>query len=75
MRVVAIDEPRSLALCGDERGARLSIGVALLMPVAVGEVLLVHAGIAIARADAQAQAGASEQASGRIQPTGRGAHD
>jgi hydrogenase maturation factor len=50
MTVLAIDEERALALCGTERGHRLSVEIAPLLPVAVGEVLLVHAGTALARA-------------------------
>ena len=52
MGVVAVDSERSIALCSTAQGARLSIEVGLLEPVAVGEVLLVHAGTAIARAQA-----------------------
>ena len=48
MRVVRIDEQRALALCEDEAGARSSVEIALVDPVQPGQILLVHAGTAIA---------------------------
>jgi hydrogenase maturation factor len=48
MRVVAVDADRGLALCEDAEGARSSVETALVEPVTVGDVLLVHAGTAIA---------------------------
>ena len=50
MRVVEVDCERSLALCSDAAGERASVEIALVDPVASGEVLLVHAGTALARA-------------------------
>jgi hydrogenase maturation factor len=47
--VRAVDAARGLALCEDEGGARTSVETALVAPVEVGDVLLVHAGTAIAR--------------------------
>jgi hydrogenase maturation factor len=49
MRVVRVDEERELALCSVEDGRRNSVEIALVGPVAEGDVLLVHAGTAIAR--------------------------
>jgi hydrogenase maturation factor len=49
MTVIAIDDSRGLALCGDDEGARFVVETALLEAVAVGERLLVHAGTAIVR--------------------------
>ena len=49
MRVQRIDAARGLALCADGEGARASVETALVEPVRVGDVLLVHAGTAIAR--------------------------
>ena len=50
MKVVRIDADRELALCaGVEGGERSSVEIALVQPVAEGDVLLVHAGTAIAR--------------------------
>jgi hydrogenase assembly chaperone HypC/HupF len=49
MRVRRIDAERGLALCEDDAGARSSVETALVEPVEVGDVLLVHAGTAIAR--------------------------
>ena len=48
MRVCAVDTDRALALCETEDGARSSVEIALVEPVAVGDTLLVHAGTAIA---------------------------
>jgi hydrogenase expression/formation protein HypC len=50
VRVVRIDEERELALCEDEAGTRTTVEIALVSPVAPGDVLLVHAGTALARA-------------------------
>jgi hydrogenase assembly chaperone HypC/HupF len=49
MRVVAVDEERALALCAAPDGARSSVEVALVGPVAPGDELLVHAGTALTR--------------------------
>ena len=49
MTVVSIDAERGLALCSGADGARASVEIALVEPVAVGERVLVHAGTAIAR--------------------------
>jgi hydrogenase assembly chaperone HypC/HupF len=54
MRVVAIDAERGLALCEGEDGARRSVEIALVHPVASGDTLLVHAGTALTRMDAAA---------------------
>lgn len=57
MRVVDVDTWRGIALCVDARGARSSVEVALVEPVVPGDVLLVHAGTAIAHgAPAEARA-------------------
>jgi hydrogenase assembly chaperone HypC/HupF len=48
MTVVHVDTERLLALCEDDDGARSSVEIALVEPVAPGDVLLVHAGTAIA---------------------------
>jgi hydrogenase maturation factor len=49
MRVVAFDAGRDLALCEDAGGARHTVEVALVGPVAPADVLLVHAGTALTR--------------------------
>ncbi len=54
MRVLRIDEARELALCEDAGGARSSVEVALVSPVAAGDTLLVHAGTALTRLEAAA---------------------
>ena len=48
MRVVEVDEARGLALCAAPDGARESVEIALVEPVAPGDTVLVHAGTAIA---------------------------
>jgi hydrogenase maturation factor len=50
LRVLEVDRERGLALCSDTAGGRSSVEIALVDPVASGEVLLVHAGTALARA-------------------------
>lgn len=54
MRVMRVDEQCVLALCEDAGGARHTVETALVGEVAPGDMLLVHAGTAIARDDAQA---------------------
>jgi hydrogenase maturation factor len=49
MEVVRLDEERGLALCADEDGERSAVEIALIEAVTEGDVLLVHAGTAIAR--------------------------
>jgi hydrogenase maturation factor len=50
MRILEVDYHRGLALCSDAGGERSSVEIALVDPVMSGEVLLVHAGTALARA-------------------------
>jgi hydrogenase maturation factor len=47
MTVVRIDTERALALCEREDGARASVEIALVEPVADGDRMLVHAGTAL----------------------------
>ncbi|MGA8338171.1 MAG: HypC/HybG/HupF family hydrogenase formation chaperone [Solirubrobacteraceae bacterium] len=49
MQVVRTDEVRGLALCEHDDGVRETVEVALVDPVAPGDVLLVHAGTALVR--------------------------
>ena len=49
MTVVRVDSERELALCAGEDGKRETVEVALVDPVAPGDILLVHAGTALAR--------------------------
>jgi hydrogenase maturation factor len=49
LRVVSVDEARGLATCADEHGGSAEVDVLLVAPVAPGDLLLVHAGAAIAR--------------------------
>jgi hydrogenase maturation factor len=48
MRVVRIDSRRGLALCEDGEGSR-SVEIELVKPLAEGDSVLVHAGVALAR--------------------------
>ncbi|MBV9464911.1 MAG: HypC/HybG/HupF family hydrogenase formation chaperone [Solirubrobacterales bacterium] len=48
MTVLKVDHARELALCAEESGARSTVELALVAPVARGDRLLVHAGTAIA---------------------------
>ena len=52
MRVIRVDETRALALCEDAAGARSSVEIALVEPVAAGDTLLVHAGTALTHIEA-----------------------
>ena len=56
MRVADVDRQTGLALCLDADGAGTSVETALVEPVLVGEVLLVHAGTALSRAPEEARA-------------------
>jgi hydrogenase maturation factor len=47
MWVQQIDSDRGLALCADADGARQAVEIALVEPVAVGDRVLVHAGVAL----------------------------
>ncbi len=47
MRVTRIDEERRLALCAARDGATSTVEVELVAPVALGDSLLVHAGVAL----------------------------
>jgi hydrogenase maturation factor len=51
MVVLAVDEARALALCEADDGARSSVEIALVAPVAPSDTLLVHAGTALATLD------------------------
>jgi hydrogenase maturation factor len=50
LRVVKIDEERELALCENDAGEQTTVEIALVAPVALDAVVLVHAGTALARA-------------------------
>jgi hydrogenase maturation factor len=51
MRVLRVDARRGLALCETEDGERSSVETALVDVIGEGDMLLVHAGTAIARLD------------------------
>ena len=54
MRVVAVENRGSqLAVCVGEDGARCTVDIGLLPDATVGELLLVHAGAALARVPAE----------------------
>lgn len=54
LTVVKLDEARGLALCENSEGARETVEIALVLPVTLGDRLLVHAGTAIARLQEEA---------------------
>lgn len=56
MSILATDPDRGLALCEDSEGAHHTVETALVEPVAPGQSLLVHAGTAIARLNAEVPA-------------------
>ncbi len=49
MRIVSVDEAQGLARCADAEGATELIDPELVGDVAVGDAVLVHAGVALAR--------------------------
>jgi hydrogenase maturation factor len=54
MRVAAVDAERGLAVCVDDAGEAAEVDILLVEPAAIGERLLVHARVAIARAEVPA---------------------
>jgi hydrogenase maturation factor len=54
MRVLRLDPARGVALCEDESGRRATVETALVEPVAPGDELLVHAGVALLRLEVAA---------------------
>jgi hydrogenase assembly chaperone HypC/HupF len=55
MRVVA-RQPDGVTLCADESGARASVMTDLVEPVEAGDLVLVHAGVALTRLEEAAAA-------------------
>jgi hydrogenase maturation factor len=49
MRIVSVDQAQGLALCADGEGATELVDPTLVGDVAVGDAVLVHAGVALAR--------------------------
>jgi hydrogenase maturation factor len=49
MQVLKVDDDRGLALCVDDDGSKSSVEIELVLPVAPGDELLVHAGTALVR--------------------------
>jgi hydrogenase maturation factor len=47
MTVMSLDEEQGLARCRDEEGNDVDVEVALVEPVATGDEVLVHAGVAL----------------------------
>ena len=52
MRVERIDADRALALCAAADGSKRTVETALVEPVAPGDLLLVHAGVALTELNA-----------------------
>jgi hydrogenase assembly chaperone HypC/HupF len=53
LRVRELDEATGLAVCEDEDGYDADVDVSLVAPVAVGDMVLVHAGVALTRLEAE----------------------
>jgi hydrogenase maturation factor len=51
MRVLRVDDERGLALCAADDGERATVEIALLEDVAVGDLVLVHANVALVALD------------------------
>jgi hydrogenase maturation factor len=51
MRVLRVDDERGLALCAADDGERATVEIALLEDVAVGDLVLVHADVALVALD------------------------
>ena len=49
MRVLRVDDGRGLALCSDPDGTHRTVEIELVGPVARGDDVLVHAGVALVR--------------------------
>ena len=47
MRVLRVDAGRGLALCADQDGDKSTVEIGLVEPVAPGDSVLVHAGVAL----------------------------
>ncbi|MGI8726264.1 MAG: HypC/HybG/HupF family hydrogenase formation chaperone [Solirubrobacterales bacterium] len=54
LEVVQVDDDRGLGLCRDGEGRTETVEIALVLPVAVGDELLVHAGTAISHLSREA---------------------
>ena len=52
MRVERVDSERGLALCAGQDGSKGTVEIALVEPVAPGDRVLVHAGVALVGLDA-----------------------
>jgi hydrogenase expression/formation protein HypC len=49
MRVLALDDERGLALCSGEDGEHATVETALIEAVVPGDLVLVHAAVALAK--------------------------
>jgi hydrogenase maturation factor len=49
MRVLKLDDARGLALCQQSEGAKATVETDLVAPLAVGDTVLVHAAVALAK--------------------------
>jgi len=49
LRVRALDAATGLATCQDEDGYDAEVDVSLVAPLAIGDMVLVHAGVALTR--------------------------
>jgi hydrogenase maturation factor len=56
MRVERVDAARGLALCTEDDGSKRTVEIDLVGAVALGDSLLVHAGVALTRLETGALA-------------------
>lgn len=73
MRVLQLDRHRELALCASEDGARETVETSLVEQVEEGELLLVHAAVALQRLGAEAMSADGRELYGPALATTRGA--
>jgi hydrogenase maturation factor len=53
MRVLSLDAHTGLAVCREPEGGSEEVDVGLVEPVAVGDAVLVHAGVALVRLEGE----------------------
>jgi hydrogenase maturation factor len=58
MRIVELDATSELAVGENAEGARSTVEIAFVQGTSVGDTLLVHAGVALAKLHAEAEHGA-----------------
>jgi hydrogenase maturation factor len=70
MWVLRIDDRRALALCCAEDGSKSSVEISLVDPVEPGDLLLVHAGVALVKLERSSSGYARPEAESPLQTAG-----